>query len=244
MIHHSSFMTAPLRLVIFDLDGTLVDSHQDIAEAANALVAELGGRPLSEEAITAMVGEGAAVLVGRALAAAGLDPATPGALDGFLRLYDERLLRHTRPYEGMVDVVRTLHATRRVSVLTNKPSRATVAILRGLGFEPSLNGIIGGDTPVGRKPDPAGLRALMAAAGARPDETLLVGDSPIDFETARQGGVAICLARYGFGYRFERAEFRGDEFFIDAPRDLLAVIATIETRMAGGPPRSSSSHPA
>ena len=219
-----------LRLIVFDLDGTLIDSHKDIADAANALVAELGGRPLSDEAVTAMVGEGAAVLVGRALAAAGLDPATPGALDGFLRLYDERLLRHTLPYDGIVEVVHTLQRTRRISVLTNKPSRASRQILRGLGFEPFVDGVVGGDTPAGRKPDPTGLRELMAAAGATPDDTLLVGDSAVDLETARRAGVAVCLARYGFGYRFSGSEFRGDEFFISTPKDLHAVVDAIETR--------------
>jgi phosphoglycolate phosphatase len=230
-----------VRLVVFDLDGTLVDSHKDIADAANALIAEFGGRPLSDDAVTGMVGEGAALLVRRALAAAGLDPEAPGALDGFLRLYDERLLRHTRPYDGMIDVVRVVAATRRVSVLTNKPSRATRLILSGLGFEPLLNGMIGGDTPAGRKPDPTGLRELMAAAGATADETVLVGDSAVDLETARRGGVAMCLARYGFGYRFSGDEFRGDEFFIDSPPGLLTVIAAIDgsTRPgASGPGRS------
>ena len=217
-----------IRLVVFDLDGTLVDSQKDIADAANALLAELGGSPLTDEAVAGMVGEGAALLVRRALAAAGLDPDTPGALDAFLRLYDERLVRHTRPYDGMLDVVRMLHATRRLSVLTNKPSRATMRILRELAFEPLITGAIGGDTPAGRKPDPAGLRQLMSAAGAAPDATLLVGDSAIDLETARRGGVAVCLARYGFGYRFTGEEFRGDEFFVDSPRELVSVIDRIE----------------
>jgi phosphoglycolate phosphatase len=221
-----------IRLVVFDLDGTLVDSKKDIADAANALIVELGGLPLADAAIVAMVGEGAALLVRRALDAAGLDPATPGALDRFLRAYDERLLRHTRPYDGMLDVIRELHGTRRISVLTNKPSRAAVRILRELAFAPLLAGVVGGDTPAGRKPDPTGLRQLMSDVGATADATLLVGDSPIDLETARRAGVELCLARYGFGFRFTGDELRGDEFLIDSPAELVSVIASLDKRTA------------
>ena len=221
-----------IRLVVFDLDGTLVDSQKDIADAANALIADLGGSPLADETIAAMVGDGAALLVRRALATADLDPSTPGALDAFLRLYDEHLLRHTRPYEGMLEVLRRLHAGRRISVLTNKPSGATMRILRELAFEPLLDGVVGGDTPLGRKPDPAGLQALIAAAHSTPETTLLVGDSSIDLETSRRAGTAVCLARYGFGYRFAGPEFRGDEFFIDSPRGLLDVIPAIDQGIA------------
>ena len=213
-----------IRLVVFDLDGTLVDSQKDIADAANALIIHLGGSLLDEKAIAEMVGEGAALLVRRALAAANLDPSTPGALDAFLALYDERLLAHTRPYPGMLDALHTLHRTRRISVLTNKPTRATTRILRELAIEPLTTGIIGGDTPAGRKPDPAGLRQLMSGANAGEKTTLLVGDSVIDLETARRANVSICLARYGFGFRFSGHEFRGDEFVINAAQELLEVV--------------------
>src|SRR5262245_22287168 len=99
-----------IRLVVFDLDGTLIDSRRDLADATNALIAELGGKPLSVEAVTAMVGEGAAVLVRRALTASGLDPQTPGALDRFLAHYGERLTVHTRPYDGLIDALPALQS--------------------------------------------------------------------------------------------------------------------------------------
>ncbi len=208
-------------LLVFDLDGTLVDSHRDIANAANALVEELGGARLSDAAIVAMVGEGAALLVRRALAAAGIDPATPGALERFLTLYDARLLEHTRPYDGTIDALRALGRQAPMSVLTNKPQRPSERILDELQLRRYFGEVIGGDTAYGRKPDPAGLLHLAQAAGVPAERTLMVGDSPVDLQTARNAGAQICLVRYGFGYRFAPEDFRGDERFADSPADLL-----------------------
>jgi phosphoglycolate phosphatase len=220
-----------IRLVAFDLDGTLVDSHQDLADAANALLTELGAAPLPADAITSMVGEGAAVLVRRALTHAGLDTETPGALPRFLVHYDARLLATTRLYPGMGAALDAVRATRQIAVLTNKPQAATVKVLDGLGVLDSFAEVIGGDTVHGRKPDPSGLLALAAHAGVRPDETLLVGDSPIDLETARRAGTRICLARYGFGYRFADRDFDGTELFIDAPSALADLMARLDARI-------------
>ncbi len=213
-----------IQLVVFDLDGTLVDSSRDLAEAVNALLTELGGAPLGLDIVVSLVGEGAAVLVRRALERSGLDPGTPGALEQFLRHYDGRLLDTTRPYPGMVETVTVLRARYRLAVLTNKPEHPTMQILRGLEMDSLFSDVIGGDSPHGRKPDPAGLLDLAARAGVTPAETLLVGDSPVDLATARSAGTHICLARYGFGYRFDSNGFRGDEYFIDEPGGLLAII--------------------
>lgn len=206
---------------MFDLDGTLVDSKRDLADAANALIDELGGHRLPDDRIAEMVGEGAALLVRRALTAADLDPAIPDALERFLDLYDERLLRHTALYPGMRETLDALARRATLSVLTNKPSRATERMLDGVGIRSLFQDVVGGDTPFGRKPDPSGLQHLIACAGATPASTLLVGDSRVDLETARRGGTRICLARYGFGYRFDAGDFRGNERFIDRPADLL-----------------------
>ncbi len=211
-------------LIVFDLDGTLVDSHRDIANAANALVEELGGTRLCDAAIAAMVGEGAALLVRRALSAGGLDPATPGALDRFLAHYDERLLEHTRPYPGTAQALARLEGQLSMSVLTNKPQRPTERILEGLELRRYFGEVVGGDTPCGRKPSPAGLLRLVAAAGATPERTLMVGDSPIDLQAARNAATRICLVRYGFGYRFAAADFRGDELFADSPADVFDAV--------------------
>lgn len=213
-----------IALAVFDLDGTLVDSKRDLASAANALIASLGGAPLDEDRIAGMVGEGAALLVRRALAAARLDPETPGALQRFLDLYDERLLDHTVLYDDIAGTLARLSARVTMAVLTNKPSAATERILEGLRVRALFRDVIGGDTPLGRKPDPAGLFELIARARATPATTLLVGDSRIDLETARRAGARMCLARYGFGYRFEPGDFRGDEVFIDSPRELESAI--------------------
>jgi phosphoglycolate phosphatase len=211
-------------LVVFDLDGTLIDSRRDLADAANALIAERGGAPLSVDRIAAMVGEGAALLVRRALAAAALDSESPGALPRFLQLYDERLLAHTTLYDGVAGALDALAPHAQLSVLTNKPTHATERILAGLGLRERFRDVLGGDTPFGRKPDPAGLCELIARAGAAPATTWLVGDSKVDLETARRAGVRVCLARYGFGYRFGSEDFDGQEYFVEAPMELTGLL--------------------
>ena len=216
-----------IRLVVFDLDGTLVDSSHDLAEATNALLAELGGAPLALDVVVSMVGEGAAVLVKRALARSGLDPEMPGALGRFLELYDERLLNATRPYPGMIEALAALGARFRLAVLTNKPERPTLEILKGLEMRQFFGDVTGGDSAHGRKPNPAGLLDLAARAGVEASETILVGDSPVDLETSRRAGTSVCLTRYGFGYRFSGTEFRGDEIFVDAASELPGAIESI-----------------
>jgi phosphoglycolate phosphatase len=213
-----------VRLVVFDLDGTLVDSRQDLADSANALIAERGGTPLPVDAVTAMVGEGAALLVRRALTAAGLEPDVEAALPRFLELYDERLLANTRLYPGTREALDAVAGDAILAILTNKPQRPTERLLVGLDIAGYFEEIIGGDTPLGRKPDPAGLAHLIAASGVAPAATILVGDSAIDLRTARAGGVRICLVRYGFGFGQAEPELRGDEMLADGPSDLPRLL--------------------
>ena len=213
-----------MRLVVFDLDGTLIDSRKDLADAVNALLVELGRPLLTEAAVAGMVGEGARVLIDRALAATGADPAlAPAALPRFLALYDERLLDHTVPYAEIPELLSDLHGRVRLAVLTNKPGAATVRILEGLKLARYFEEVIGGDAAFPRKPDPAALLHLMDRFGATPSETALVGDSPIDLDTARNAGVFACLARYGFGFRFTDAELRG-VFVVDSPREIAQIV--------------------
>jgi phosphoglycolate phosphatase len=187
------------RLIAFDLDGTLIDSSRDLAESASQLVEEMGGRPLTVDEVVRMVGEGAALLVQRALTAAGLGP-DPAALPRFLEIYGERLLNHTQLYPGMRAAVEAARMGARVAVLTNKPLAPTERILSALDVRHLFDDVAGGDGPHPRKPDPAGLRDMMAAAGTGPAETLLVGDSAIDHETARRAGARCCLVSFGYGY--------------------------------------------
>jgi phosphoglycolate phosphatase len=221
---HPDAFSAHRRLVVFDLDGTLIDSRRDLADATNALLLDLGAAPLPIDAVAAMVGEGAAVLVRRALRSASLRAVPDGALERFLALYDERLLVNTRPYDGMIDALRTLAGRFTLAVLTNKPTRQSKTILDALELSPYFSHLIGGDTTLGRKPDPAGLLRLVSDASADVATTVLVGDSRIDLETARRAGTRVCLARYGFGFHFRAEDFRGDELFVDRPDDLIETL--------------------
>jgi phosphoglycolate phosphatase len=210
-------------LVAFDLDGTLVDSATDLAAAASALTLELGGRALTRAQVVAMVGEGAALLVRRALAAAGLDEHTPQALERFLALYDERLLDTTRLYPGLRQVLDRLEPLVPLAVVTNKPAAPAVKVLDALGVRHCFIEVIGGDGPWTRKPDPAGLRSLRVHADGGP--IVLVGDSPIDAETAARAGSPFVFAAYGFGAAAFDVHAVPTPFVAAAPADLPRAIA-------------------
>src|SRR6516165_5393900 len=188
------------RLVVFDLDGTLIDSRRDIADAANALLVASGADALPEESVGRMVGDGVAALVARAFSAARREQ-PPDALSRFLTIYNLRLLAHTRPYPGIPAALSELSRRATLAVLTNKPLEATMRIMAGLDLARyfAAGYVIGGDGPFPRKPDPAGLLHLIGLAGSAPEHTTLVGDSAIDWQTARNASTRICLAAYGFG---------------------------------------------
>jgi phosphoglycolate phosphatase len=215
----------PASLIVFDLDGTLVDSRRDIAESANALLVACGARGLDEHAIGRMVGDGAATLIARAFAASGVPP-PPDALDRFLAIYGERLLHHTRPYARIPEVLHELSARVPLAVLTNKPIEATRRILAGLDLARHFGdeAVIGGDGPFPRKPDPSGLRHLAATFHVTAADTVLIGDSAIDWRTAKAAETKICLVRYGFGFEgFAAADLESDAWVIDDPVELLRL---------------------
>ena len=217
-------MSVSNRLVVFDLDGTLIDSRRDLTDSANALIVELGGTPLDEAAIARMVGDGAALLVRRALTAAAL-PFRDADVVRFLEIYGARLLCTTRPYPGMRGVLEELCADAVIAVLTNKPSAPAHAILDALELASFITTTVGGDGPYPRKPDPSAMRALMALHGSTSATTVLVGDTRIDFETARAAPAHVCLARYGFGYeQFPVDQLTGTEALADAPSEIPAAV--------------------
>lgn len=214
-------VTGPIDgLVAFDLDGTLIDSAADIAASASALAVECGGRALSQPEVVAMVGEGAALLVQRALAAAGVNPATPGALARYLEIYDARMLETTVLYPGLRSMLSHLQPLLPLAVVTNKPRGPALRLLEALDVRAQFLEVIGGDGPWPRKPDPASLLSLKTHANGGP--IVLVGDSPIDAETAARAAVPFVFARYGFG---GAAVDRGcTPYVADVPGDLPRVI--------------------
>ena len=210
------------QLIVFDLDGTLVDSKRDLANATNALLVECGAAPLPDDRIGRMVGDGAATLVARAFEASGI-PRPADALERFLAIYGAHLLDHTRPYPDVPDVLAALAERADLAVLTNKPLESTRRILEGLTlsryFAPDA--VVGGDGPFPRKPDPAGLRHLMARSGVDAGATLMVGDSAIDLNTARAASTTVYLVRYGFGFDALRASaLRSNERVIERFREV------------------------
>jgi phosphoglycolate phosphatase len=212
-------------LIVFDLDGTLVDSLHDLAVAASDLSERHGGRRLEDAAVCFMVGEGAAILVERVMARAGHATPPPGALAEFLKLYDQRMFDTTRPYPGTIDTLRALAGEHALALLTNKPEDASRKVLTHCGLDGFFAHMVFGDGAFPRKPDPAGLRWLMERSSATAQRTILVGDSDVDVATARNGGVRLCLARYGFGFiRVDPSSLPGNEWQLNQPPDLLALL--------------------
>jgi phosphoglycolate phosphatase len=212
-------------IIAFDLDGTLIDSARDLGDSVSELVESYGAAPLALPEAVAMVGDGAAVLVRRALERSGLDPATAGALDRFMQLYGRRLLDHTAPYPGVRESLALAVQRGPLAVLTNKPLGPSIGILEALGLRGFFTRIIGGDGEHGRKPDPAGLRALMALAPGEP--IVMVGDTPADSGTAEAAGCAFVFARYGFGAAKFGHHPPATPYVIDHARELSAVLDRI-----------------
>jgi phosphoglycolate phosphatase len=208
--------------VVFDLDGTLVDSRLDLSAAVNHVRRDFGLAELPLETVCEYIGEGARVLVQRALG-----PAHAGQLDEglgiFLTYYAAHLLDHTRPYEGVAGTLATL-AQRGIvlSVLTNKPAAMSCTILEGLGLLANFAAVVGGDSLPTRKPDPSGMDYLLGATSRSRARTLLVGDSLIDAATARAAHVAFCGVTWGLRYADLLAA--RTEPIIDHPSQLVALV--------------------
>jgi phosphoglycolate phosphatase len=198
-------------LLVFDLDGTLVDSQRDLADAVNATRAWMGLEPLPPVTVAQYVGNGAPVLVQRALPDAGKEDWSRG-LKYFLEYYRDHMLDSTVLYPGVREALDQLHAERiPLAVLTNKPVRFSLQMLEGLGIDLHFFRVYGGNSFPEKKPDPAGLNALVAESGADRARTIMVGDSAVDVDTARNAGVQACGVRWGFQ----------PETFVSSPPDFL-----------------------
>jgi phosphoglycolate phosphatase len=186
-----------IKLLVFDLDGTLIDSAQDLCNSVNATLTQFGRPSLPDTTIAGYIGNGALLLVRRAFAADdGVEPDEETLAKGyayFLGYYREHKLDYTYAYEGVLEALtalRTMHehpeaTPRAMAVLTNKPVRPAQAICEALGLSPYFLRIYGGNSFATKKPDPEGLLAIMREADARPEETVMIGDSQVDVQTAR-----------------------------------------------------------
>ena len=200
---HKTFSS--IRVLVFDLDGTLIDSSRDLAGAVNVARSRCGLGPLSHAQVMTFIGNGARELVRRGISfesGAASDAQIELALGHFREHYAQHLLDQTRSYPGVreaLDILarRTAGPPRTLAVLTNKPLRFTRPILDGLGLAPYFRFIYGEDSFPAKKPDPVGLVSILRDTRAAPHEAMLIGDSDIDVRTARNAGVWACGVSYG-----------------------------------------------
>ena len=210
--------------VVFDLDGTLVDTAADIHAVLAEVLVE-AGQPASDlDAVRAMIGDGARVLIERAVAAVGADADIDALHHRFTARYALLPCRHSVPYPGAVELLRELrHRGLRLGLCTNKPQAPTVALLAALGLDGALDAVIGGDVLAGvRKPDPAHLLAVLARLDAEPAAAVMVGDSRNDLLAARGAGLRCVLV--GFGYTAVPARELGADAVVDRLAELPALL--------------------
>ena len=187
-----------MELLIFDLDGTLVDSELDLANSVNATLEKIGRKPLSVELIASYVGQGVAVLISRALGADATPELMEQSKEIFLAHYREHMLDNTATYPGVREALAELNG-HRMAVLTNKPVRFSREMLKGLGLAERFLQIYGGNSFANKKPDPIGLHRLMEETQVPAERTLMIGDSISDVMAGRNAGAWTCGVNYGFG---------------------------------------------
>jgi phosphoglycolate phosphatase len=202
-----------IKLLVFDLDGTLADTAKDLCNAVNATLRQFGWTLLPDPVIAGLVGNGMPMLLRRSLAVADGIPVGEVSDAVFAPMYEfcfhyylEHDLDYTAAYPGVHESLEALRKgpdgnLRTLAVLTNKPIQAATQILEGLGLAPYFRRIYGGDSFPEKKPNPQGLLSLMAQARVRPEETVMIGDSKTDVETARNAGAWILGCAFGFGPR-------------------------------------------
>jgi phosphoglycolate phosphatase len=210
-----------IRALIFDLDGTLIDSEKDLINATNATLRELGRGELPAATVSSFIGHGAAKLVSRALGPDATEREQSDALQIFLRHYEANKLDCTRAYPGVPEALEELFPTP-MAVLTNKPLQPSRQILESLGLAKYFAVIYGGDSFATRKPDPLGVQEILRQFVVAPGDALLIGDSEVDVQTARNAGMFAAAVNYGFGVH-DRAKFPAD-FYLERLTDLVPLL--------------------
>jgi phosphoglycolate phosphatase len=212
-----------VRALIFDLDGTLIDSKLDLALAVNATLAELGRNPLPHEQIFSYVGQGAPSLISRALGPGASEQDCMLGLEFFIKYYSAHKLDNTVLYPGVLETLDALSGMP-MAVYTNKPVRVSRSIVEELGVAGHFRFVYGGNSFERKKPDPMGVDAILLEFGAAPAQTMIVGDSEVDVQTARNSGTWVCGVTYGFGsHRF--AEYPPD-LLVDNLTELLPHLSS------------------
>ena len=228
-----AFDPQSIQLVIFDLDGTLIDSRLDLVHSVNAALRHIGREALPEDLIASYVGDGAPILIQRALGGEQVDEAlVRKGLEFFLTYYRAHKLDHTTVYAGIPEALQAIQKAapsqgngvpRKMAVLSNKPVGPSRAIVDALGLSPYFSQVYGGNSFATKKPDPEGALQLIAENGAVPEHTVIVGDSHTDVETGRNAGVWTIAVTYGFAP--QSLEEAGPDVVVDSPQELAGLFA-------------------
>jgi phosphoglycolate phosphatase len=216
-----------VRVLIFDLDGTLIDSKLDLALAVNAALEEMGRGPLPHEQIFSYVGQGAPSLIARALGDGATEEDCLRGLEFFIKYYSVHKLDHTVLYPGVREALDALVGMP-MAVLTNKPVGASRGILKGLGLADHFRFVYGGNSFERKKPDPMGVETILREFGAAPAQSMVVGDSEVDVQTARNAGAWACGVTYGFGSH-RLSEYPPD-ILVDSLTELLPHLSCAPAR--------------
>lgn len=225
------FNPGKLKLLIFDLDGTLVDSRQDLIQSVNAMLQHFHRPELPGDAIASYVGDGAPMLVRRALGDPDEEQFVQEALEYFLSYYRVHKLDNTHLYPGVKEALETIRdgdgSERRMAVLSNKPVNPSRAIVEALGLGEFFVRVYGGNSFHTKKPDPLGVHTLLEETGTRSDEAIIIGDSSIDVITGRNAELWTCGVTYGFSPR--TLDDAPPDVLVDSPSDFVQLFNQVAT---------------